>query len=416
MRGFFSSEELRRPNRAVNLGKPLSCYSCGLLKSKVTLVEPHGGNALHIMVLLPEPISANQINGGPSGTYLKRCLAKCGVDLDRDCLIVPVVKCKPLDSEGPSDHQIQCCSSFLKKVVKKYQPILILAFGMEAVKSLIPVKDLKSISSIETFRGELIPSQDLQTWICPMWHPSIPMKKRDIGDLSGEVLFLRDLNRALGILDMRTEVEQEYFKTDYTSLVDTYTDPYKIAEVVDSFTNGDHGDLVSFDYETTGLKPQKEGHNVRTGSLCGNSRAASFLLFDKAWTQEQLDLVDDAWIRFLQSPIKKTAHNLKFEVIWSTVIYGVEPVNAVWCSMVASHIICTTPGTHGLKFRAFVELGVVPYSGPVDEYLKTKDDSGNGMNRVFQAPVHDLLLYGGLDALLQRKLALKQMEQIGYEI
>lgn len=416
MKGFFSSEELRRTNQTVNLGKPLSCYSCGLLKSKVTLVEPHGGNALHIMVLLPEPISANQISGGPSGTYLKRCLAKCGVDLERDCLTVPVVKCKPLDSEGPTDHQIQCCSSFLKKVVRKYQPILILAFGMEAVKSLIPVKELKSIASIETFRGELIPSQELQTWICPMWHPSVPMRKRDDGDLSGEVLFLRDLNRALELLNMCTEEEQEYLGTDYNSLVDKYTDPYKIAEVIDSFTNGDHSDFVAFDYETTGLKPQAEGHNVRTGSLCGDGRAASFLLFDKDWTQEQLDLVDDAWIRFLRSPIKKTGHNIKFETIWSTVIYGVEPVNMVWCSMIASHIICTTPGTHGLKFRAYVELGLLPYNAQVEQYLKSNGDSGNDMNRVMQAPVPDLLLYGGLDSLLQRKLALRQMEQIGYGI
>lgn len=414
--GFFSAEELRKSNKTVDIGKkPLSCHSCGLLKGRITQVEPTGKGREGIAIIVPEPMSQSQVLGGPAGNYLKRCLKKLDIDLDRDCVIIPAVKCKPKDGLQPNNHQVQSCSKFLRTTIKRIQPFITLTFGYESLYSLIHGYDIGGALTIDRFRGYRIPDQDLKTWVCPLWHPSVPMKKRDAGDGAWDVLFQMDLKNALDLLDMPESEEDEYFNTDYHSMVFTETDPEKVIEVIQSYTDMPASAFVGFDYEGTGLKPQAEGHEIYSGSLCaGPSRADSFLLFSKNWSDAQLQAVTDAWVRFLKSPCRKMAHNAKFETTWSAEIFGCEPNNMYWCSMIAAHILRTTPLTKGLKFQAFVRYGLLPYNGDVG-LLKTKSvNKNNGINDIHKIPVQNLLHYGGLDALMQWKLSMDQMQEIGY--
>jgi predicted transcriptional regulator len=68
-----------------------------------------------------------------------------------------------------------------------------------------------------------------------------------------------------------------------------------------------------------------------------------------------------------------------------------------------------------------VHFGIADYDSAVSPYLKGTDPkNANSMNRIYdfidKYSEKDLLTYCGMDALLEYKLALIQMEQLGYEL
>jgi hypothetical protein len=83
--------------------------------------------------------------------------------------------------------------------------------------------------------------------------------------------------------------------------------------------------------------------------------------------------------------------------------------------MIATHILDNRPGIAGLKFQAFVQYGIEDYSSHIESYLKSDSKWGaNGKNRVHKAPQRDLLIYCGMDALLEFNLIMDQMEKMDY--
>jgi hypothetical protein len=58
-----------------------------------------------------------------------------------------------------------------------------------------------------------------------------------------------------------------------------------------------------------------------------------------------------------------------------------------------------------------VSLGQAVYDDQVKPYLKSS--SPGKRNRIKEFPLKDLLLYNGMDALLEYKLAQRQMRQMG---
>jgi len=79
-------------------------------------------------------------------------------------------------------------------------------------------------------------------------------------------------------------------------------------------------------------------------------------------------------------------------------------------------VIDNRSGISGLKFQAFVGFGVLGYDNEVSPYLKSK--YSNEPNRIMEL-VQDresfrkLLIYNGIDSLMEFRLALRQMEEIG---
>ena len=79
--------------------------------------------------------------------------------------------------------------------------------------------------------------------------------------------------------------------------------------------------------------------------------------------------------------------------------------------MLGAHTIDNRGGITSVKFQAYVLLGVPEYSSVVGPYLYAKE--ANGLNQIDKAPVRDLLLYNGLDSLLEYRVMLKQKEVLG---
>lgn len=82
--------------------------------------------------------------------------------------------------------------------------------------------------------------------------------------------------------------------------------------------------------------------------------------------------------------------------------------------MIGAHAIDSREGTKSLKFQAFVRLGMESYNDHIESFLKSKGSMSP--NRVDKIELKDLLLYNGLDSLLEFKLALVQMQDIGYPL
>ena len=78
-------------------------------------------------------------------------------------------------------------------------------------------------------------------------------------------------------------------------------------------------------------------------------------------------------------------------------------------AMLAAHVLNYARGVTGLKFQAFVLLGAESYNNHIEPFLKSVGKSP--FNRIQDIDLKDLLLYNGLDSLLEYKVAMKQIKQ-----
>ena len=109
---------------------------------------------------------------------------------------------------------------------------------------------------------------------------------------------------------------------------------------------------------------------------------------------------------------------MKYEDNWLNVLHDIRVNPWAFDTMQAAHILDNRPGITSLKFQAYVRFGVLGYDEEVDPYLKAK--SSNEVNRIMElvnSPegFRKLMLYNGIDSLMEYRLALKQMEELGIQ-
>lgn len=116
---------------------------------------------------------------------------------------------------------------------------------------------------------------------------------------------------------------------------------------------------------------------------------------------------------YLESDLPKIASNIKFEQRWTANAFGVNVNNWYWDTMQAAHAIDNRPNITSVKFQAFVLLGSGSYDDHISPYLKSGESSE--ANKVLEEiTFEDLLLYCGMDSLLEYKVAMQQIETLGY--
>jgi hypothetical protein len=108
--------------------------------------------------------------------------------------------------------------------------------------------------------------------------------------------------------------------------------------------------------------------------------------------------------------IPKIAANAKFEERWTRKTFGHGINKWDFDTMLAAHLLDNKPGVCGLKFQAFVKLGQESYNDHIEPYLKA--DGSNEENRIKEIAIKELLIYNGLDSLLEWKLAKIQKREI----
>ena len=396
---LFSSSEVGGLRDDPRLAR---CGRCGLHKGCRSPRMPVTGEGRRRVLVVAEAPGKEEDKQntqliGPAGQTLRKCLSKIDVDLDRDCWKTNAVICFP--GRNPTTEEVLACRSNLLKTVRELEPETIMLMGGAAVQSLIGWLWREDAGKVSRWAGWRIPSQKLNAWICPTFHPSYVMRteRADRGEEQARVisiLFRRHLERAFELRgrpwtrppEFAKRVKIEMFGSEAVRLICGW------------FCRSERP--VSFDFETNMLKPDSERAEIESCAMSNGEHTLAFLLMGE--TRE-------AVIEFLRSPVPKVAHNAKFEDRWSRRVLGTPVRNWLWCSMQAAHVLDNRRGICGLKFQAFARLGQESYNERVAPSLK---GGSNVPNRIRAVDVRDLLLYNGMDSLLTWHLARKQMEEM----
>lgn len=291
--------------------------------------------------------------------------------------------------------EITLCRNHVLRAIYKYRPRIILLLGTNAVKSVIGARWTKNLGGISKWRGWAIPDRELRTWLCPTFHPSYLMR---IDSKAATTVFRRDLKRALKLGKVPKFEKEE----DQVTIVEDTRD------LVDLLI-GERIQRVAWDIETTGLKPYDiKNHKVVAAAFCAS--------LDRAYVTPYPDMRLLKRI-LVDRRICKIAQNMKFESMWAH-MFGYDVRGWEWDTMLASHVHDNRSGVTGLKFQAYVRFGLVGYDDEIAPYLKGKNPKdSNSVNRIEEAmrtKRKQVLQYCGVDALVTYRLALIQMEELGY--
>lgn len=328
---------------------------------------------------------------GQSGQLLRKVLRKNGIDLDRDCVKTNAVICRRQDNETPDDHMIEACRPNLMKTIKQVNPNVIILLGKVAIKSLMPVIWKSDDGMVSKWGGFCIPNHDPNSWIVPTYHPSFVLRKNDS---VLNILFERHIKMAVKKAKSRPYKNVPDYKND----VEIIMNPSQAAKIIIQMTI--KGGPVAFDFECNCLKPDGEGPEIVSCSVCWRGKRT----IAYPWRGEAIFATG----QLLHSAIPKIAANLKFEDRWTRSKLKHPVRNWMWDTMIAAHVLNNQPKVTGLKFQAFALLGMPDYDEHIAPYLKSKGKSK--FNRIHEIDLKDLLLYNGLDSLLTYKIAMRQMK------
>ena len=330
---------------------------------------------------------------GTSGKIFRKAFAKTNIDLENDCYVTSAINCY---TRTPNETHIQHCKIRLQKIINELQPRIIIPMGMLATKALLSEHLTGRITGIKIteFFGKQIPMGKYV--VCPIHSPMYIQQYE-----SKKVLYNQ------WVLQLKSAVDSVLRKAIQINSSIT-KDPVKACKWLKKALKAKE---VTFDYETTGIKPQREGHKIACMSIAfegaGGVVAYSFPNFKDV----EFQLL---WKRLMTSyEVGKIAHKIDFELGWTKTIMGYYPKNIIWDTCLASHCLDSGQKT-SLKFQSFVELGVIGYDSKVDNYItKTKqgeyDRGDNSFNKIEECPIDDLLYYNALDSFYSHILYLEQV-------
>jgi len=405
--GFFAAAALATDSRVTADSLPL-CGSCGLSeKCESPKMEPSGKGGKGILIVGEGPTGADDSQGahfsGPAGKLLRSQLRRLDVDLDRDCWLTNAIICRPAHENGknrkPTDKEILYCRPNLLKTIRDLEPKTIVLLGGLATKSLIGHLELDGAGDISMWAGWQIPSLDFNSWICPTWHPNYLM-----GDENKNPAMELWWNRHLEAATKLSEKPWRKSLPDYRSEVEIVYDVPRAVKVIERIIK--ENKPTAFDYETNMLKPDGPNARIVCASLCWMGKKT----FAFPWRGD----VAEAFVRFLRSPVSKIGANIKFEERWSMAVLGTRVRNWRFDTVQAAHILDNRKGITGVKFQAFVQLGLAPYNQNIEKFLQA--DGSRQENRIREADQDELLRYCGIDSLVEYRLAEIQSKKLGVEL
>lgn len=393
-KGFFAASKTKSRNPADS--RTPKCGLCRLNKTCKTPRMPVAGEGRRrILVVAEAPGALEDKTGEPlvgeSGQRLAEHMERVGLDLNVDCWKTNAVLCRPPKNRTPNSDEIDGCRPFLLRTIAKRQPSVVLLLGSVAVDGLLAHSWRDSVGALGRWVGWRIPCPSPQAWVVVSWHPSY-LLRRD--EKSLDRLFESHLSAAkeLSSTDPPT-------KRNWAQEVHVEHSPRVAAKLIRRFSNSA---AVAFDYETTALKPETPKSKIVCSAISNGIQTVAF-----PWTgparRQALELLAD-------ENVGKIAHNLKFEDRWTRLRGKGVVRNWLWDSMVAAHVLDNRTAITGLKFQAFVRLGIASYDDSIRPYLK-----GKPLNRADKADPRDLLKYCGMDALATYELAMIQMQESGIE-
>lgn len=409
--GFFSRDDVEivrgdEPLPTVKkLASNFSCFDCGLADSCTSpRIKITGEGQKKVLFISEYPTESEDASGvqffGRSGSILKKVLKELSFDLQKDAWSMFAVCCRPTGKV--TGVHVTACRKKVLKAIETYKPAVIIPLGKVAMDSLVGHRMTGRLSglSLVDWLGCQIPDQDLKCYICPTWDPMSILKE---GGDEGENVVIRNQFASHIKLALRL-ASTPFYESNYLS--DCFA-IYSVEEAKSILREAKTWPIFAFDYETTGKKPHRDGHEIYSVSISNGIFGWAFPYFDDNSFRKM-------WLKLLSSPVKKIAHNAKFEATWTKIrggahnTEGIWPENIVWDTMLGMTIMDNRKKCN-LKFGLYSILGIAGYDSSVDVYLESikkesKDYGANAINRIKEAPLSDVLVYNAMDSLGTFKL------------
>lgn len=408
-RGFFAGSQIRRAAPPSLLPQ---CGACGLYKICRTPKIPVGGEGERRVLFVgshptPDDDVPQQGGGdvvrhftGPGGRLLRTRMKGMGFNLDRDAWMTNALICAPPKGRDPTSAEVQHCAPNMREAVETLSPDIIIPMGKAAVASVLGVVWKEDPGKVEKWVGWRIPAQNINAWICPTWDPATIVQ-------DGDPVIDRQFDD-----HVRTAISLEGKPwdpvPDWRNDVTLVTDPDKAAAWLRKCAENGRQGAVAFDYECNMLKPDGPDAKIVSCSVAYGRGRVPTRCIAYPWHGEAIKATGE----LLRSPIPKIAANMKFEDRWTRMAFGHRVRNLVWDTCIAAHVADNRVGITSVKFQAFVRCGVPPWNQHIEPFLKTKGDVR--VNRILrEIDIKDLLTYNGLDSLLEYRVAVEQMDEMG---
>jgi len=406
--GFFEKEKTHRPITAADLPK---CGECGLKSGCVNPMMPVSGSGKsRVLIVLPRPHGiddrANKWITGGRRSILEGGLKSAGLTWD-DVWLTGATICGSDEKADPK--QIDFCRPNIMKTMAELDPDVVVLAGQAPIRSVIQPTWIKSISNYDPwiYGGWNIPSHFYNRWICPTYDPTYVRDQEANGKPSAPVADLWFREHLFQIKKLIGTRPFDVDPPDYTKQVEVIRDSDEAAYRIRRFLSSTKP--ATIDIETNRLKPDHNGSKIRSCAVHCSGEVVSYL-----WEGGAID----ATLELMRSDVPKIGANSKFEDRWFGVLYNTHYNNLIFDTMLVAHCLDNrgtksddekSPGLSSVKFQGYVRLGVT-WSGKMDAYFESGDD---GWNRVFDAPVEDLLIYNGMDVLIEHKIAVLQRKESG---
>jgi len=395
------------PIKTTRKKKGYDCETCGLDKGcRFPRMGVTGEGRLGILILGEASGENEDLQGtqfvGDSGQLLREKLAFHGLDLDRDFYKINVIGCRPPGNRTPKLTELKCCYSRVQEAIRTCQPKMIWLLGSVAIDSFFLTKRFDD-KTIGFWRNRCWPDLETDAWVLALFHPSYLLRNK--GNLNVESVYDRDLAWAVRQIS-RPPVS-------FPNITNKVKHLLQFKEVIKAFDEiEEKADVLVFDYETTGSKPERKGHQIACSSFCWDGKVSYCFPYSYPyWNKREFAEIQKRWVSILKNPkIKKAAQNLKFEERWSRRILGTSVASWKACTMNTSHILDVRPKSTGLKFQAYVRWGIYGYDASVGPYLKA--ENANAFNKVMEAPLEQLMEYCGLDSLFEYWLMEEQEKEL----
>jgi len=399
--GFFNSSLLESKPPTSLLPK---CGACKLnLKCNSPKLDYIGKGKKRILIISESPSKSDDENGklysNPrSSLPLETALRKSGIVLERDCWLTTALIC--YSGKEPTSDQINHCRPNLIRIIKQLNPDIIIPAGRSAITSLIPHLWKEHVGPASRWYGFQIPSQQINSWICPTYSPTYVHQLNKSNDPKKEVLKIHFENQIKAALALEGKPYDEL--PDYNKQIEIIDKPSQAARIIRKMIQ--KGGTVAFDYETDRIKPDSDDSKIVSCAICWNDKKT--IAYD--WKGEAIEATRE----LLHSPLPKIACNLKFEDRWTRKHLGKRVRNWYWDTMLAAHVIDQRPRITSIKFQSFVLLGASSYDDHIKKYLTAGNKEGS--NNIHLIDRKELLTYNAMDAILEYKVAMKQMDVLGY--
>jgi DNA polymerase I-like protein with 3'-5' exonuclease and polymerase domains len=309
-----------------------------------------------------------------------------------------------LGNRDPEESEVEYCRPNLLSVIKEKKPKLIIAMGGAALRGLYGHRCGLSMN-IVSWRGHVIPDGGLGAHVLVTFSPQYV--RRMEGEENGVIVgrqFEKDIQKFLTTEQRKSLCIPERARKA-CKLVSSKEAVSILSELLEAANTG--SPVVAFDYETTGIKPDADGHDIYVASIAFKRReeVESYSFF-------MSDVVRDVFVKFLKHPrIGKIAHNHKFEGRWSKAILGVRVRKWFWDTMLVQHNLDNNTGVTGLKFQVAVRFGDLNYGelGGLGDWEK---DAPNKVNSYKDHDADSLRLYNALDSWYTYMLYVEQFMEV----